>query len=1054
MTSAFTESTVEDAALAWFESLGYTVKAGPDIAPDMPAAERRDYGEVVLAQRLRDALARLNPDLPAEALEDAFRKLTQPEGADLMQRNRALHRLLADGVTVEYRTREGEVRGAQARVLDFDDPAGNDWLAVNQFSVTDLPAGQAGNKHSRRPDIVLFVNGLPLAVLELKNAADEDATIWTAFQQLQTYQAEIPSLFAPNGVLVVSDGVEARVGALGAGREWFKPWRTIAGEALADPHIPELQVVSEGVFAPRRFLDLVRDFIVFEDDGSGRLVKKMAGYHQFHAVQVAVGETLRAAELARADRVAEPTGGYQAGRKPGGKPGDRRVGVVWHTQGSGKSLTMAFYAGRIIREPAMGNPTIVVLTDRNDLDDQLFGTFSRCQDLLRQPPVQAESRAHLRQLLSVAAGGVVFTTIHKFFPEEKGDRHPVLSDRRNIVVIADEAHRSQYDFIDGFARHMRDALPNASFIGFTGTPIELADANTRAVFGDYISVYDIQRAVQDGATVPIYYESRLAKLALDEAERPNIDPDFEEATEGEEVERKEKLKTKWAQLEAIVGAEKRLRLVARDIVEHFEKRLEALDGKAMIVCMSRRICVELYRELVRLRPDWPHDDDDKGAIKVVMTGSASDPTDWQPHIRDKRRREALANRFRDPRDPFRIVIVRDMWLTGFDAPSLHTMYVDKPMRGHGLMQAIARVNRVFRDKPGGLVVDYLGLAHELKAALATYTESGGTGRTALDQEEAVALMLEKYEVCCGLFHGFDRTKWATGTPQERLGLLPPAQEHILAQENGKERCIRAVRELSQAFALAVPHEEALRVRDDVAFFQAVQAVLAKRAPGEARPEEELDHAVRQIISRAIAPEGVVDIFAAAGLAKPDISILSDEFLTEVRGMPQRNLALELLQKLLKGEIRSHQRKNVVQARSFAEMLEQTIRRYQNRAMEAAQVIEELIALAREMRAANARGEALGLSEDELAFYDALETNDSAVQVLGDETLRGIARELVQTVRNNVTIDWTLRENVRAQLRVLVKRILRKHGYPPDKQEKATQTVLEQAEVLSEEWATA
>ena len=1054
MTSAFTESTVEDAALAWFESLGYTVKAGPDIAPDMPAAERRDYGEVVLAQRLRDALARLNPDLPAEALEDAFRKLTQPEGADLMQRNRALHRLLADGVTVEYRTREGEVRGAQARVLDFDDPAGNDWLAVNQFSVTDLPAGQAGNKHSRRPDIVLFVNGLPLAVLELKNAADEDATIWTAFQQLQTYQAEIPSLFAPNGVLVVSDGVEARVGALGAGREWFKPWRTIAGEALADPHIPELQVVSEGVFAPRRFLDLVRDFIVFEDDGSGRLVKKMAGYHQFHAVQVAVGETLRAAELARADRVAEPTGGYQAGRKPGGKPGDRRVGVVWHTQGSGKSLTMAFYAGRIIREPAMGNPTIVVLTDRNDLDDQLFGTFSRCQDLLRQPPVQAESRAHLRQLLSVAAGGVVFTTIHKFFPEEKGDRHPVLSDRRNIVVIADEAHRSQYDFIDGFARHMRDALPNASFIGFTGTPIELADANTRAVFGDYISVYDIQRAVQDGATVPIYYESRLAKLALDEAERPNIDPDFEEATEGEEVERKEKLKTKWAQLEAIVGAEKRLRLVARDIVEHFEKRLEALDGKAMIVCMSRRICVELYRELVRLRPDWPHDDDDKGAIKVVMTGSASDPTDWQPHIRDKRRREALANRFRDPRDPFRIVIVRDMWLTGFDAPSLHTMYVDKPMRGHGLMQAIARVNRVFRDKPGGLVVDYLGLAHELKAALATYTESGGTGRTALDQEEAVALMLEKYEVCCGLFHGFDRTKWATGTPQERLGLLPPAQEHILAQENGKERCIRAVRELSQAFALAVPHEEALRVRDDVAFFQAVQAVLAKRAPGEARPEEELDHAVRQIISRAIAPEGVVDIFAAAGLAKPDISILSDEFLTEVRGMPQRNLALELLQKLLKGEIRSHQRKNVVQARSFAEMLEQTIRRYQNRAMEAAQVIEGLIALAREMRAANARGEALGLSEDELAFYDALETNDSAVQVLGDETLRGIARELVQTVRNNVTIDWTLRENVRAQLRVLVKRILRKHGYPPDKQEKATQTVLEQAEVLSEEWATA
>jgi type I restriction enzyme R subunit len=901
---------------------------------------------------------------------------------------------------------------------------------------------------------VLFVNGLPLAVLELKNAADEDATIWTAFQQLQTYQAEIPSLFAPNGVLVVSDGVEARVGALGAGREWFKPWRTIGGETVAPEIIPQLRVVLEGLFEKRRFLDLLRDFIVFEDDGSGRLVKKMAGYHQFHAVQAAVHETLRAAELARADRVAEPSGGYEAGRKPGGKPGDRRVGVVWHTQGSGKSLTMAFYAGRIIRERAMENPTIVVLTDRNDLDDQLFGTFSRCQDLLRQPPVQAESRVHLRQLLSVAAGGVVFTTIHKFFPEEKGDRHPTLSERRNIVVIADEAHRSQYDFIDGFARHMRDALPHASFIGFTGTPIELADANTRAVFGDYISVYDIQRAVQDGATVPIYYESRLAKLALDEAERPKIDPDFEEATEGEEVERKEKLKTKWAQLEAIVGAEKRLRLVARDIVEHFEKRLEAMDGKAMIVCMSQRICVELYRELVRIRPDWAHDDDDKGAIKVVMTGSASDPTDWQPHIRNKPRREALANRFGDPADPLRMGLVRDMWLTGFDAPSLHTMYVDKPMRGHGLMQAIARVNRVFRDKPGGLVVDYLGLAHELKAALATYTESGGTGRTALEQEEAVALMLEKYEICCGLFHCFDRSRWTAGTPQERLSLLPAAQEHILAQENGKERCLRAVRELSQAFALAVPHEEALRIRDDVAFFQAVQPVLAKRAPGEARPEEELDHAVRQIISRAVAPEGVVDIFAAAGLQKPDISILSDEFLAEVRGMPQRNLAVELLQKLLKGEIGTRRRKNVVQARSFAEMLEQTIRRYQNRAIEAAQVIEELIGLARDMREASARGEALGLSEEDLAFYDALETNDSAVKVLGEPTLRGIARELVETVRKNVTIDWTLREDVRAQLRVLVKRILRKHGYPPDKQEKATQTVLEQAEVLSAEWATA
>jgi len=672
--------------------------------------------------------------------------------------------------------------------------------------------------------------------------------------------------------------------------------------------------------------------------------------------------------------------------------------------------------------------------------------------------VQAESRADLRAKLKVNAGGVVFTTIQKFLPEEKGDRHPLLSDRRNIVVIADEAHRSQYDFIDGFASHMRDALPNASFIGFTGTPIELTDKNTRAVFGEYISVYDIQRAVADKATVPIYYESRLAKLELNESERPKIDPDFEEATEGEEVERKEKLKSKWAQLEAVVGSEKRLKLVARDIVEHFEKRAEAMvrqtrdEGKAMIVCMSRRICVEIYREIMTLRPNWHHDDDEKGVIKVVMTGSASDPPDWQMHIRNKSRREELAKRFRDPADPFKIAIVRDMWLTGFDAPSLHTMYVDKPMRGHGLMQAIARVNRVFREKPGGLVVDYLGLAHELKQALATYTQSGGSGRTAIDQEEAVAIMLEKYEICRGLFHGFDWSKWRSSKAEERLSLLPAAQEHILKQENGKERLIEAVRDLLYAFALAVPHEEALRIRDDVDFFQAVRAVLIKHAPGEAKTQEELDLAVRQIVSRAVASEGVVDIFAAAGLQKPDISILSDEFLAEVRDMPQRNLAVELLRKLLSGEIHTRRRKNVVQARSFAGMLEESIRRYQNRAIEAAQVIEEMIALARQLRRANERGEELKLSEEELAFYDALETNDSAVQVLGDETLRTIAREVTDAVRKNVTIDWTLRENVRAQLRVIVKRILRKYGYPPDKQEKATQTVLEQVELFGWEVA--
>ena len=1042
--AALSESVVEDAALDWLRELGYDVISGPDMPPG-PNALRENYGEVVFDSSLRGALERLNPDLPSQALDDAFRKLTRPEGSTLAARNRAFHRMLVDGVTVEYRNAEGVVRGAQAKVIDFDNPEENDWLAVNQFTVIE-------NKHERRPDIVLFVNGLPLGIIELKNPADEDATIWTAWQQFQTYKNELPTLFSMNAALIISDGVDARIGTLTAGKEWFKPWRTIGGQELAPVFLPDLQVLIEGVLHKHRFLSLLRDFTVFDDDGSGDLAKKMAGYHQFHAVQVAITETLRAAELHQGI-TEEDKGRYESGLRPGGNPGDHRIGVVWHTQGSGKSLTMAFFAGRIIREPAMQNPTIVVLTDRNDLDDQLFGTFSRCQDLLRQPPTQAANRADLRNKLSVESGGVVFTTIQKFFPEKKGDTHPTLSKRQNIVVIADEAHRSQYDFLDGFARHMRDALPNASFVGFTGTPIELQDANTRAVFGDYISVYDIKRSVKDEATVPIYYESRLAKLSLDESERPRIDPEFEEITEGEEVERKEKIKSKWAQLEALVGTEKRLKLVAKDIVKHFEQRLEVLEGKAMIVCMSRRICVDLYRELARLRPDWHGEDDEKGCIKVVMTGSASDPPDWQQHIRNKTRREKLALRFRNPGDPFQIVLVRDMWLTGFDAPSLHTMYVDKPMRGHGLMQAIARVNRVFKDKPGGLIVDYLGLAHELKRALATYTESGGTGKTALKQEEAVAVMLEKYEICCGLFHGFDRSNWIDGTPQERLSLLPAAQEHILAQENGKDRCVQAVRALSQAFALAVPHEDAIRIRDEVAFFQTVQAGLVKRATVDKRSKEDLDHAVRQIISRAVTSEGVIDIFAAAGLEKPDISILSDEFLAEVQGLPHRNLAVELLQKLLKGELVTRRKKNVVQARSFAEMLEQTLRKYQNRAIEAAQVIEELIELARTMREANARGEKLGLSEDEVAFYDALETNDSAVQVLGDETLRGIARELVETVRNNVTIDWTLRENVRAHLRVLVKRILRKHGYPPDKQEKATRTVLEQAEVLSAGWAT-
>jgi len=1044
----FTEGVVEDAALSWLGDLNYPVLHGQDIAAGELAVERVGFSEVVLAERLRVALRKLNPALPIEALEEAFRKVTVPQYPSLITSNRAFHRMLVDGITVECRRKDDSIGAEIVRVVDFNDPEVNDWLAVNQFTVIE-------GQHNRRPDVVVFINGLPLGLLELKNAADENADIWAAFNQVETYKYQIPTVFQHNAVVVISDGVEARIGTISSDRERFMPWRTIAGEAIAPAALSQMEVLLRGVFEKQRFLDLIRHFIVFEDDGKD-VIKKMAGYHQFHAVNTAIAETVRATG---GDMILKEHGeGYFAKPQAGGALGDQRVGVVWHTQGSGKSLTMAFYAGRLVVHPAMENPTLVVLTDRNDLDDQLFGTFSRCHELLRQKPVQANSREHLRELLKVASGGVVFTTIHKFFPEDNGGKHPALSKRRNIVVIADEAHRSQYDFIDGFARHMRDALPNASFIGFTGTPIEKSDANTRSVFGDYISIYDIQRAVEDKATVPIYYEGRLAKLELKPEERPKIDPNFEEATEGEELDHKEKLKTKWAALEAVVGAEKRIGLVAKDFVKHWDARLEVMDGKAMIVCMSRRICYELYEAIRKLRPDWNHKDDDKGVIKIVMTGSASDPLEWQDHIRNKSRREALAKRFKNPQDALKIVLVRDMWLTGFDAPSLHTMYVDKPMRSHGLMQAIARVNRVFKDKPGGLVVDYLGLAHELKEALAVYTENGGHGETAVDQEEAVAVMLEKYEVCRDFFHGFDWSKWTSGNPAQKLSLLPAAQEYLLANgakeknpEEHKRKFMQAVSDLSKAFALAVPHEKAIEIRDDVGFFQAVRAVLAKGDGDKRKSVDDIDHAIRQIISRAVASDEVIDIFAAAGLKKPDISILSDEFLADVRGLPQKNLAVETLRKLLNNEIKVRSRKFLIQSRAFSEMLEASIRKYQNRAIETAAVIEELIALAKQMREATRRGEELGLAEDEVAFYDALEVNDSAVKVLGDENLRFIARELLKTIRENVTIDWTAKESVRAKLRVMVKRVLRKYGYPPDKQEKATQTVLQQAELLCAEW---
>ncbi|WP_010583950.1 type I restriction endonuclease subunit R [Schlesneria paludicola] len=1036
------ESHVEEASLSWFGELGYSIGHGPDMAPDQASAERASFGDVVLVGRLRDAIDRLNPSIPPEAREEALQSVLHPDAAIASRINRAFHETLRDGVEVEYKRPDGSVAGDHVRLVDFGDVTKNDWLAVNQFTVIE-------SHHNRRPDIVVFVNGLPLAILELKNAADEEATIWTAYSQLQTYKAEIPSLLNFNELLVVSDGLQARIGSLTANQEWFKVWRTIDGESDAPKATLELEVLIRGVFERQRFLDMLQHFIVFEEDpDSGSLNKIVAGYHQFHAVNAALEETVRASGMGK------------SARQAGGKPGDRRAGVVWHTQGSGKSYSMLFYAARVVRHPPMENPTLVVLTDRNDLDEQLFGQFQRCHEILGQTPVQAANREHLRQLLSVASGGVVFTTIQKFLPE-KDERMPMLSDRQNIVVIADEAHRSQYDVIDGLARNLRDAVPNASFIGFTGTPIEKKDANTRAVFGNYISIYDIQQAVADKATVPIYYESRIAKLSLNEAQLPRIDAEFDEITEGEEESNRDKLKSKWAAIEALVGSPNRIALVAKDLVAHFEKRVEAMDGKAMVVCMSRRICIELHNAILALRPGWASaKDDDKEVenrqdcvVKVIMTGGADDGPNWQPHIRNKEKRKKLATRFKDTKDPFRIVIVRDMWLTGFDAPCLHTMYADKPMQGHGLMQAIARVNRVFRDKPGGLVVDYLGLADQLKQALATYTESGGKGDPTYDTQRAIEAMLEKYGIATAMLHGVNWDKWTTGTAPERLSLIPAGQEVILGQKDGKKRFVQVVTELSQAFALCAASDEAIELRDDVSYFQAIQAALNKQSTGSRKTPEQLDAAVRQLVSKAITTDGqVIDVFTAAGLPKPDISILSDQFLAEVRGLKHKNVAAELLEKLLKGEIKIRAKRSLVQSQLFSEKLKKTLNAYHNRAIATQEVIDELIKLAKEMEAAGKRGEDLGLTDDEIAFYDALATNESAVQAMGDDKLKVIAAELITQVRKSVTIDWTLREGARAKIRVMVKRILNKYGYPPDLQEEAVKIVLMQAELLCADWA--
>jgi len=1030
-----TENEVEGICLNYLRSKGYSVLNGPDISPG-GLFQERTYSEVVLVTRLRDALQRINPGIPHDLREEAIKKVLRVNGSHLVLDNEAFHRYLTEGISLEVRTHEG-LRWHMLSLIDYNNPDNNEFLAVNQFTVLE-------KNINKRPDIVLFVNGLPLIVIELKNPTDVGATVRSAFNQLQTYKEVIPSLFTYNVLLIASDGWEAKSGTITSDWSRFLPWKTRDGRTTEESAVPQAEVMFRGMLQKPTLIDLIRHFIVFESNND-KISKKIAAYHQYYAVNKAVQTT----------------------REAVGPNGDRRAGVIWHTQGSGKSLSMVFYTGKLIL--ALDNPTIVVLTDRNDLDDQLFDTFYGCRQLLRQTPVQAEDRKHLRSLLNVASGGIVFTTIQKFMPildkDEMADpeveepnpdayfiKNKPLSLRKNIVVIADEAHRSQYDFLDGFAKHLRDALPCASFIGFTGTPIESTDRNTQAVFGDYIDVYDIHQAVQDGATVSIYYEGRLAKVSFEEDEKVSIDEEFEELTEGQELTEKQRISSKWSRLEAIVGNEKRIRKIAEDLVTHFELRESVAEGKAMVVCMSRRICVELYDAIIELRPQWHNDDDTRGLIKVIMTGSSSDPVNWQQHIRNKGRRKAIGDRMRNPEDELQMVIVRDMWLTGFDVPCLHTMYIDKPMRGHTLMQAIARVNRVFKDKAGGLVVDYLGIAQDLKKALHDYTSSGGEGKPTFDQEEAVEKMMETYEVLVQMFWDFDFRKFhQLPTPEEKFKFLPGAADYILSLDDGAERFIHNVKKLLKLFALSVPNEQAIAIREDVAFFQSVSARIIKVTGRGAGTDDELETSIKQLISKAITTDDVIDVFDAAGLKKPNIEILDDKFLAELKNMPRKNLAAELLRRLLKDEIRRRLQFNLTEGKKFSERLEDAIQKYHNGMVDTVAFIEQfLIPLAKEMREADRRGDQLGLDFRELAFYDALETNDSAVSILGDDILRTITRELLQSVRNSTTIDWTIKESVQANLRRNIRRILRKYGYPPDKQEKAVQTVLEQAKLLAEE----
>lgn len=1040
MRNSITENEIEEIAISYLQNLGYSYILGTAISPDGDHPERQ-YTDVVLATRLRDAIDKFNPTITQDAKEDALKKVLRTESPNALINNETFHKYLTEGVDVEVRTADG-IRGEKVYIVDFANAENNEFLAINQFTIIE-------GSQNKRLDIILFINGLPLVVIELKNAVDENATIKSAYNQLQTYKQAIPSLFTYNELLIVSDGWDALCGTVTSDFGRFMSWKTKDGETTADHLQPQMEVMFYGMLNKKTLLDLIRQFVVFEKSDT-KTLKKVAAYHQYYAVNKAIESTIIASS----------------------SNGDRRGGVIWHTQGSGKSLSMVFYSGKLIVEPRMENPTLVILTDRNDLDEQLHETFTNCQQLLRQEPQKAEDRKDLRKLLKVASGGIVFTTIQKFMPiqtdivqtenpsivsepsvEYIGADIQALSERKNIVVVADEAHRSQYDFIDGFAKHLRDALPNATFIGFTGTPIESTDRNTQAVFGNYVDIYDIQQAVDDKATVPIFYESRLAKVHFAEDEKVHLDEQFEELTEGEELSNRQQMRAKWTRLEAIVGNPNRIAKIAEDLVYHFEQRNAVLDGKAMIVCMSRRICVELYDAIIKIRPLWHSDDDDNGTIKVIMTGSSSDALNMQPHIRNKPKRKAIGDRLKNPNDSLKLVIVRDMWLTGFDAPCLHTLYVDKPMRGHNLMQAIARVNRVFTEgKEGGLVVDYLGIAQELKTALAEYTASGGEGKPTLDQELAVAKMLELHEAIDYQLRHFDWRKFFTLLPEEKLKFIPVIVDYIFSQENGEQSFTDNTKNLLKAFAISVPHDKAMAIRDDVALFQAIKTRLQKisdRNEG-GKTDEEMETAIKQIISEAITADNVIDIFDAAGLKKPNIEILDERFLQELKDLPQKNLAVELLKKLLKDEIKKRTKINLVESKKFSEMLEDAIKRYHSGMIDTVEFLEKvLIPFAEQIKEADKRGENLGLDYREYAFYTALEINNSAVSILGDETLKHIAQELLKTVRNSTTIDWTIKESVQSALRRNIRRILRLHGYPPDLQEKAVDTVITQAKMLAE-----